>query len=107
VNKNLQTSSWKKIKDCINSYEVGDILKQQIIFKQIKGIPHSSVDGYRSRLQCLFILESAGVGKYRLLQKIPEQMNTVVLFALINEERWKHWFIPIQERVDEYFNKNK
>lgn len=110
MNKKLRDSSWARIKNCINTYNVGDILKRQTLFKQIKGVPKSSIDGYRARLQTLGILESAGRGKYRLLQKIPDELNTVVLFDLIidqGRQPWKKWFMPLDDRMERYFNRYK
>jgi len=78
--------------------------------KKIIGVPNSSIDGYRTRLSLVGIMESAGRGKYRLLHKIPEQMNTIVLFALIDEQRelpWKSWFMPLHDRMERYFNRYK
>lgn len=78
--------------------------------KNIKGVPKSSIDGYRARLTMVGVMELAGRGTYRLLNKIPEQMNTIVLFDLINDQRgqpWKSWFMPLQDRIDRYFNRYK
>ena len=111
MNKKIRDSSWARIKNYINdNYEVEDIIKRQTLMKNIKGVPKSSIDGYRTRLSLVGVMESAGRGKYRLLLKIPEQMNTIVLFALINEQRelpWKSWFMPLHDRLERYFNRYK
>jgi len=111
MNKKIRDSSWARIKNHINdNYEVGDILKRQTLIKNIKGVPTSTIDGYRTRLMFVGIIESSGRGKYRLLHKIPEQMNTIVLFDLIDDQRgqpWKVWFIPLEDRLKNYFNRYK
>jgi len=109
MNKKLRDSSWARIINHINdNYKVGDILKRQTLIKNIKGVPTSTIDGYRNRLQRIFILKQAGRGKYKLLQKIPEGLNTIVLWDLMYEQRktpYVRWFIPLQERVNRLLNK--
>jgi len=101
-------SSWGRIKTFINeNYEVGDIIKRQTVKNKLKGVPLSTFDAYRNQLRIVGIVELAGRGKYRLLHKIPEQMNTIVLWDLLNEPAWKHWFMPMEERIERYLNRYK
>ena len=99
-------SSWGRIKTYINeNYNVGDIIKRQTVKKNLKGVPLSTFDAYRNQLRIIGILELAGRGKYRLLHKIPEQMNTIVLWDLVNEPQWKNWFMPLEDRMERYLHR--
>ena len=100
---NYKNSGWSYIKVYINNnYKIGDIISRQTLIKNLVKVPKSTIDSYRAQLTIIGIVEKTKPGKYKLLCKIPEDMNTMDLMNLISEVReypWKKWFIPTEERI--------
>jgi hypothetical protein len=94
---------WGRLKKYINSKEKGQIITRKEILSSLslKGIPQNTIDTYRNYLVQLFILETVGRGKYKIKQKIPDKMNTTHLSKLFMQDKWKMWFMSIDDRIDE------
>ena len=102
MNKHLPNSSWGKIKSYINTKDVDYVFSRKELLTNIPKIPPATVDTYRQYLEAVFILQTVGRGKYKLIQKIPQEMNTTVLFDLLEMQRgkeWQRWFMPIEDRM--------
>ena len=104
-----QTSKWATFKTHINkNYKVGDIILRQTLIKNLDKRPTYIVDSYRiqhlvSQLTIIGIVEIVKPGKYKLICKIPDDMNATNLINLVSDIRqytWKRWFIPIEERIN-------
>lgn len=100
MNKRIEKSAWRRIKRFINSKEVGYVFTRQELLSELKGIIPSTLDAYRGYLENFYVLERAGRGKYKLIQKIPEKMNTVSFNELFSQDKWKRWFMPLQDQID-------
>lgn len=109
MNKTRPNSSWGRIKTYINSKNIEDILERKTIIIDLKHTPPATIDEYRRRLCQVGILEVVGRGKYKIINKIPEKMNSTNLFKLSYELKkypWKEWFIEtFEEKFDDCLNK--
>jgi hypothetical protein len=100
MNKRIEKSSWRRIKRFINSKEIGYVFTRKEFLSELKEVIPGTLDTYRGYLEGFRVLERAGRGKYKLIQKIPEKMNTASFTYLMSQDKWKRWFIPLQEQID-------
>ena len=106
MNKRLKNSHFGKIVNYINkNYEPGEIIKRPDLIKNVK-LPNSTVDCYRSRLCMIGLVEEHKRGQYKLIHKIPDTLNTAILWKLLNTRwQWQAWFIPPLERIQYEYDK--
>lgn len=107
MNKRINKSGWGRIKNLINSKEIGYVFTRKELIGKLKGIPQSTIDTYRGYLENFRVLERAELGKYKLIQKIPEEMNTTTFTDLLSQDKWKRWFMPLQDQIDNITEKYK
>jgi hypothetical protein len=107
MSERIKDSGWYRIKNFINSKPVGYVFTRKELVGKLNGIPQSTIDTYRNYLEVFRVLERAGRGKYKLIQKIPEKMNTVSFTELFSQDKWKRWFMPLQEQIDRITDKYK
>ncbi len=94
-------NNWLNLKIYINDKKINTIITRK---ETPENITKSSFDHYCVDLTILHILEKVGPGNYKILQHIPQKMNTIILHLLLNEkEHWKKWFILIEDRVENFF----
>lgn len=104
MNKRLEQSGWAQIKRYINSKDIGYVFTRRELLENLDQVKGSTIDTYRGYLEIFFILRRAGYGKYELIQKIPDEMNTSHFTRLISQEKWKRWFMPIKDRLERINN---
>ena len=104
MSKSNKNSEWTKLKIFINdNYKIEDIMLRQTLIKNHGKRPIYTIDTYRSQLTIIGIVEKVKPGKYKLICKIPDNMNTTDLIDLVSDIRkypWKRWFMPIEERIN-------
>ena len=96
-------NNWATFKRYINSKQIGDKIFRKTFKSEVDGyLTFGSFYKYCKHLHTLHMLEKHDdPGCWVIKQHIPDKMNTVVLFELLSKyQRWQHWFIPIEERVD-------
>ena len=100
VNKN---SNWYKLKQFINSKEVGETFTKNDIKQQ--NITSGSFYHYTRELKYINIIKTIQRDNYEILQKIPEGLNTVHLYTIRNwiiaYNPWKQWFLSIEDLLKE------
>jgi hypothetical protein len=104
--KNME-SNWSALKEYINSQPRGALIKRKEVLEEVnknKYLSAGSFDRYCKMLNQLAILDKTYRGEYQIIQHIPEAMNTVVLLNLVSRPSWKDWFIPVEERVNLYYD---
>lgn len=106
MNKPLRDCSWSRIVTYINSKDIGHLFKRKELLDNIKGVPTSTIDGYVARLADVGVLEKTARATHKLVHKIPEKMNTIILMQLQSDDRWKKWFMPVDERVERKHKKH-
>lgn len=102
MKKTLANKAFGKIKEYINSKEIDFTFSKKELIKDAEVTP-GSARIYIEKLICLHILEYTGEKTYKIKQKIPPEMNTIVLCHLIfNMDKHPSpmdWFMTIEDRV--------
>lgn len=104
-----EKSNWGVFKSYINSKSLNSLIYRSTFHNDIsKGLSKSSFDMYSKILTKLFVFEKIELGCYKILQLIPKQMNTSMMFILLNKEQnWERWGSPIEDRVYRIVNNYK
>ena len=89
---NCRKSNWSKLKTYINdNYKIGDVISRQTLVRNLGKRPSYAVDSYRLQLTIIGIVEVVKPGGYKLICKIPDDMNTINLIDLVSDIRKYPW----------------
>ena len=95
---------WSKIKEAINSYEIGEEFTRKDIREKLNYPEGGSFDLYRLDLTHAGIISKVGPALFKKNCNIPETLTTTKLHRFLIEERWKpptwkNWFIELEDRL--------
>jgi hypothetical protein len=105
-----RVSSWSKVADYINSKEISYVFTRQELLHNIKGVRPNTIDTYIRMLDMIGILEKIKTANHKLIVKIPDELDTIILSNLLYEQRrmpWKKWFMPFQDKLNRYLSNYK
>ncbi len=101
VNSPKRGTAWKRLREYINSMEVGEVFtRQQMLEKLVhpdmrKGY-QLSVDLYRRTITIVGFLEIVARGQYKILQHIPD-ISISRLTKMAYNDSWKIWFLKPED----------
>jgi hypothetical protein len=97
---------WVKYKNFINNLQPNQKFTRKFMFRRIYGINDGSVlvarenciDHYRRYSVLCGIITHEGLGLYKKISNIPDNLTLNEFVKVAYDEPWKTWFVPQEER---------
>jgi len=93
-------SKWQIFKEAVNSIPLEEIFDRKTLIQKV-GINPPTTDTYFRLICRLQIAEKVDRGKYIIHRKIPQDLNTVMLYKILTmfDQPWHKWFVTLEDKI--------